>query len=130
VTPPTPSAPTLLGRALLLRCPVCGARRVFRRWVQMVEFCPGCAFAFERRPGQFIGAVGINTIAVFGLLLIALVVGFALTAPRIAVAPLLGVGLTIALAGPIVFYPWSKTLWTAIDLLMSPLEDGEALPPP
>lgn len=122
----TPSFGALFGRAILLRCPVCGQGRLFRRWVKMVDRCPRCGFRFERREGQFIGAVGVNTIAVFGLLLIALVVGFIATAPDIAVGPLLVVGLVIALLGPVVFYPFSKTLWTAIDLVMSPLEEEEA----
>jgi len=126
MTPATPPPGTLLWRAARLRCPVCGAGRLFRRWVQLVDRCPRCDFTFERRAGQFVGAVGINTIAVFGLLLVALVVGFVLTAPDIAVVPLLGVGLVITVLGPIVFYPFSKTFWTAIDLWMSPLEDGEA----
>lgn len=122
----TPSAGTLLWRAARLRCPVCGSGRLFRRWVQLVDRCPRCGFQFERRAGQFVGAVGMNTIAVFGLLLIALAVGFVLTAPKVAVVPLLVVGVVIAGLGPVVFYPFSKTLWTAVDLMMSPLEEGEA----
>jgi hypothetical protein len=91
-----------------------------------VDRCPRCGFLFERRAGQFVGAVGMNTIAVFGLLLIALAIGFVLTAPEVAVVPLLVVGVVIAGLGPLVFYPFSKTLWTAVDLMMSPLEEGEA----
>ncbi len=124
--PTTPPKGTLLWRAARLRCPVCGSGRLFRRWVQLVDRCPRCAFQFERRAGQFVGAVGMNTIAVFGLLLIALAVGFVLTAPDVAVVPLLAVGVVISGLGPVVFYPFSKTLWTAVDLMMSPLEEGEA----
>jgi hypothetical protein len=35
-----------------------------------------------------------------------------------------------AVVVPLVFFPSSKTLWTAIDLLMRPLEAGEAEVPP
>lgn len=92
----------------------------------MVERCPRCGFLFERSEGQFIGAIGINTIVTFGALLVALVVGFIVTAPDIAVVPLLVIGLAVAALLPVAFYPFSKTIWTAIDLAMSPLEPGEA----
>ena len=92
----------------------------------MVERCPNCGFLFERTEGQFIGAVGINTIVTFGALLITLVVGFIVTSPDIAVVPLLVAGLAIAAVLPVFFYPYSKTIWTAVDLSMSPLEPGEA----
>jgi uncharacterized protein (DUF983 family) len=116
----------MMGRALLLRCPVCGSGGLFRRWTHMVERCPRCGFLFERTEGQFIGAVGMNTIVTFGALLITLVVGFVVTSPDIAVVPLLAAGLAVAALLPVVFYPFSKTTWTAIDLAMSPLEPGEA----
>jgi uncharacterized protein (DUF983 family) len=125
-TPPTPTFSRMVGRALLLRCSVCGGGHLFRGWFHIVERCPRCGFLFERGEGQFIGAVGINTIVTFGALLVALVVGIIVTAPEIATVPLLVVGLTIAGLLPIVFYPFSKTIWTAIDLAMAPLEPGEA----
>jgi hypothetical protein len=34
----------------------------------------------------------------------------------------------IALLGPLVFFPPSRTLWTAADLLMRPLATGEIDP--
>jgi uncharacterized protein (DUF983 family) len=125
-TPPTPPFWRMLVRACRLRCCVCGSGHLFRRYTRMVERCPRCGFLFERSEGQFIGAVGINTIVTFGALLIALVVGFIVTAPDIATVPLLSIGLTIAAVLPVLFYPFSKTIWTAVDLAMAPLEPGEA----
>lgn len=116
----------MFGRALLLRCCVCGSGGLFRHWTRRVERCPRCGFLFERFEGQMIGAIGMNTILTFGLLLITLVVGFVITAPDIAVVPILLAGLAVAGLFPVFFYPFSKTTWTAIDLLMTPLEPGEA----
>jgi uncharacterized protein (DUF983 family) len=116
----------MTGRALLLHCPVCGSGGLFRRWTRMVERCPRCGFLFERSPGQFIGAVGMNTIVTFGVLLVTLVVGFVVTSPDIAVVPLTLTGLAIAAVLPVLFYPFSKTTWAVIDLAMTPLEPGEA----
>jgi uncharacterized protein (DUF983 family) len=124
--PPTPPFPRMLLRAGRLHCCVCGSGGLFTHWTRMVERCPRCRFLFERGEGQFIGAVGINTIVTFGALLVTLVVGFIVTAPDIATVPLLAIGLAIAAVLPIAFYPFSKTVWTAIDLAMTPLEPGEA----
>jgi uncharacterized protein (DUF983 family) len=116
----------MFGRALLRRCVVCGGRKVFRRWLQMSRECPTCGLVFERQEGHFVGAVGINTILTFGALAVTLVVGIILTAPDLAVVPILVCGGLIAVLLPIVAHPTSRMLWTAIDLLMRPLEPGEA----
>ena len=39
------------------------------------------------------------------------------------------VTLAVAVTFPVFFYPFSKTLWLAINLAMRPLEPGEAKPP-
>ena len=82
----------------------------------------------ERREGHFVGAVGINTIVTFGALLIGLGVAIAIAGedmqPWVVVA-ILG-GLTLIVSA--VFFPISKTLWSAIDLMMVPLEPGEVDP--
>ncbi len=124
--PPTPSKGLMLGRAVLRRCPVCGSGKLFRHHLRLKPACPRCGFVLDRKEGHFVGAVGFNTIITFGAMLIALAVGVILTAPDIAVVPMLAVGLTIAILGPIVVHPFSWTIWTAVDLMMQPLEPGEA----
>ena len=47
--------------------------------------------------------------------------------PDVEPAPLLFVMIPIAVIMPIVFHPTAKTLWVAIDLMMTPLEAGEAV---
>lgn len=126
VAPPTPGFGTMVWRACRLKCCVCGQGRLFRHWTKLVDRCPQCGYLFERAEGQYIGAVGMNTIITFGLLLIALVVGFITTSPHTPAVALSLVGLAIAVVFPILFYPFSKTTWTAIDLAMTPLEPGEA----
>lgn len=91
------------------------------------EECPSCGFRFERKPGHFTGAVGMSTIVTFGLLLGTLLVGMVLMWPDVSPGPLLLVMLPIAVIVPIVFHPTAKTLWVAIDLMMKPLEVGEAV---
>ena len=124
--PPTPHGARLVGRALLRHCPVCGQRRIFRRWLIQKDLCPRCEFRFERQEGHYVGAVGINTILTFGALLITLVVGLVLSAPGVAVGPILAVGGVVAIGLPLFLQPICRMLWTAIDLMMQPLEPGEA----
>jgi uncharacterized protein (DUF983 family) len=111
---------TLVWRGLRKVCPVCGRGKLFRTWFKMRDRCPSCGYSFEREEGYFVGALIVN-IAVaeawFGLLF--LVVVFA-TAPDIAWAPLLIVALVTNGLLPVVFYPYSKSLWMALDLYFHP----------
>ncbi len=121
----TPSAPTALARAALRRCPVCGHGGLFRLWFQMVERCPGCGLRFERIEGHWLGSLGLNTIVSFVLLFAVIAGGLILTAPDFPVPLLTGLAVATAVLVPLLFFPFSRTLWTAIDLLMRPLESGE-----
>ena len=116
---------SLLWRGLIKSCPVCGERQLFSKWVKMVERCPKCNLRFERIEGQWVGAVGMNTIFSFTLLFLGLAILFFVTYPDIPMG-----GWVFVFAGgygfvPLLFYPSSKTLWTAIDILMRPLEDED-----
>lgn len=98
----------------------------------MNETCHRCGLKFERIEGHWIGAIGINTIVSFGILLGSLVVSFVLTFPDMPVVPLMIGHVLLALVVPILFFPISRTFWTAIDIAMRPLEphevDWSALP--
>lgn len=124
---PTPPTRVLLWRGATRACPVCGRRRLTRRWVTLPDACPRCGFEFERKPGHFVGAVGISTIVVFGLIMLTVVGGVVLMWPRPRAFPLLAVALPVAVLGPWLLHGTAKTLWIAIDLMMQPLEPGEAL---
>jgi len=55
-------------------------------------------------------------LAILGLLIVAMVVGIVVTAPDIAVVPLVvGLGV-VGLIGPVITYPFGYTVWMAIDL--------------
>lgn len=126
-TRPTPPTRILLWRGATRACAVCGRRRLTRRWVTLPDACPRCGFEFERKPGHFVGAVGISTIVVFGLILLTVVGGVIVMWPSPETVPLLAVALPIAIFMPWLFHGTAKTLWVAIDLAMRPLEPGEAV---
>ncbi len=82
----------------------------------MVPDCPRCGMHFEREEGYFTGAIAINTIIVGGLFAIVFVIALILTVPDVPWAPILAVVVPVMLIGPLVAYPFSKTIWVAVDL--------------
>lgn len=94
----------------------------------MVDRCPRCALRFQRIEGHWTGDLGINTIVSFGALLVTLLVGTFATYPDVPGVALFLVSLAVATLTPLAFFPFSKTLWLVIDLLMRPLEPGEVRP--
>lgn len=74
------------------------------------------------------GEVGINTIVSFGTLMIVLFVLTFAFWPDPPIATLILASIGSALIGPFVYYPFSKTIWLAIDVMMRPVEPGEVRP--
>jgi len=91
----------------------------------MVQRCPRCNLRFERIEGHLAGALGINTVASVVTVFLVGIAGFLLTFPELPLVPLVTTITVVAFVFPIVFYPFSKTIWTAIDLKMRPLAPGE-----
>ena len=112
-------------RALRRRCPRCGGRAWFHGWFHRLERCQTCGYKYERSPGFVLGEVTMNTIVTFGLLAVAIAVGIIVWYPDIPLVPLTVLVVAIAIIVPIAFYPFSSTLWAAIDLSMHPLEPDQ-----
>lgn len=114
-------------RGVLKRCARCGTRRIYDGWFHQKDRCPGCGMKFEREPGFFVGAYLIN-FAIVIILLFVLCMGFvamkAIDADA-GVTPVLVAGLVIAVVAPVFFYPFSRTIWSAFDIGMTPLEPHE-----
>jgi uncharacterized protein (DUF983 family) len=106
----------LLCRGATKRCARCGGGTLFRHWFTMVADCPRCGLHFEREEGYWVGAVAINTIATFGLFFVVLVIATIATAPDIPWLPIVLVVVPVMIVVPLAFYPFSKTLWVAVDM--------------
>jgi uncharacterized protein (DUF983 family) len=117
----------LVGRALRLRCPVCGGGPLFRRWVVRAERCPTCGLPTVR-PDAEVGALALNVMLTTATACAVIVASFALVDAAHEVVVALAAGLGVALVLPIAFYPWSHTLWGAFDLWTRPLDLGEVPP--
>jgi len=110
-----PSRGLMLWRGLTRRCPRCGGGKLFQRWFRMVPDCPHCGLHFEREPGYWVGAVAINTMVIGMVFTIVMVTVSAATIPDIPWVTLLMAELPLMAIGPGAFYPYSKTLWVAVD---------------
>ena len=126
--PPTPATLKFL-RALHLACPRCGASGILKSWFATHSRCPSCDLALERGEGDFwMGAYVINlavaesAAALFGALVLWA------TWPTTKAATITAISLAIAL--PMVFYPFSRTLWLAWDLSFRPSEPGDSATEP
>ncbi|HKY68828.1 MAG TPA: DUF983 domain-containing protein [Acidimicrobiales bacterium] len=127
--PPPLTVPRLLLRGLARRCPLCGGGHLFRRWFTIVDRCPRCGFRLERIEGHWLGALGLNSIVSFAAVLLAVVVGFIVTYEDESATVAVGLIVATAIVVPLAFYPVSKTLWSAIDLAMRPLEPDDDVDP-
>jgi uncharacterized protein (DUF983 family) len=114
----------MLRRGFMKHCPRCGSGHLYRSWFRMRERCPRCGMRFEREEGFFVGAYLINfaivEIALFTVLM-AIIFVLSQDADANLIVPIILCGVC-ALVLPLVSYPWSRTIWSAISLAMHPLE--------
>lgn len=114
----------MVGRALRRRCPRCG-QPAFDSWFSLRETCQACGLRFEREPGYWVGAVTINTVVIFATFLLVFGGSVLLTWPEVPWTGVLIVTLLVNLLVPTIFYPMSKTVWSAFELSWHPLEPEE-----
>ena len=84
----------------------------------MRDPCPACGHVFEREEGFFLGAftisLGVTQLAVIAAIALSVVASLPdPSAPLVVISAVAAAVLT-----PIVSYPYSKTVWSAIDLIM------------
>ena len=118
----------MLLRGAAKRCPSCGGRRLFLGWFRMAERCPTCGYRFEREEGFFLGAYVMNLVIAQGLVILLAVIPTIVLLDSEADANLVPVvlaGVLGAVLAPLVFYPFSKTLWVAIELILRPIDVKE-----
>lgn len=126
---PTHSLPTLHPvsrlyiRALRLRCPACGGRPVFVSWFRMCPNCPVCGLHFDREPGGYwLGSYTVNLMVTEAVFAVVFVGGLIATWPTPPWNLLQYLSIGVMVTFPFVFFPFSKTLYIAIDLTFRPDE--------
>jgi uncharacterized protein (DUF983 family) len=123
-TDPNVGTISMIGRALRRKCPRCGAK-AFQSYFRLNDDCTNCGLHFEREEGYWVGALIINTSITFGTFILIFVGGILLTWPDVPWALLMVLTVGINLILPIVFYPQSKTIWSALEMSWHPLEEKE-----
>jgi len=111
----------LFWRAIRLQCPNCGGSPLFTRWIRMRERCPVCRMRLARgEAGYEVGAYMFNIVAaelIFALIFLAVL---ASTWPNPPWNLLLYGGAVLMVIVPLLFYPFSKTIFLAFDLTFRP----------
>ncbi len=110
------------------RCPRCGSGGLFRRWFTIANDCPRCGLHFERESGYWAGALVINLAVTGAVFVVVFGTALVLTVPDVPVTPLIAILAPLMILTPIAYYPFSKTVWMAVDrALLQHLDPGERL---
>ena len=133
---PSPGAPGVarsstavkFGRALLLRCPRCGGPGILRGWFKMTDRCRTCGLALERGESSefWIGAYVFNLVAGEVIAIGVPIVWMIASSPNQPWTRIEITALVLAVTLPLLFFPFSRTLWLAWDLSFRPVEPGDA----
>ena len=117
----------LFGRALLLRCPNCGQRGIFQTWFRQKDRCPNCQLVFNRgEQGYIVGAYMFNIIVaelIFAGIFVAVLI---CTWPTPPWTLLTYGGAIVMILLPLLFYPFSRTVFLAFDLTFRPEDTGKS----
>jgi uncharacterized protein (DUF983 family) len=108
----------MLGHGLRLRCPRCGAGRLFSKPFKMHDNCAHCALKFEREQGYFIGAIYINYATTIAIA----VPGFFLldAFTTMTIDQQLTLWVPFAVIFPLLFFHHSRSLWLVLDHFFNP----------
>lgn len=102
---------------------------MFHGLVRMEDRCPTCGLVFKREDGHWLGSWFLNICVSQILVLTVLFAAFTITYPDLRVLPMVVGALVAAVVVPVLFFPTSRMLWTAIDLAMRPLDFDDGVDP-
>ncbi|MBA2595091.1 MAG: DUF983 domain-containing protein [Chloroflexia bacterium] len=94
---------------------------MFDGYLALRDTCPACGVRFERKEGYFLGAYALNLVVaeILGLGL-ALFLLFRTDLRRLDLIWQEVIAVVLAVAFPVLFFPFSRTVWIALDLTFHP----------
>jgi len=109
----------MLARALARRCPLCGTRDIFLAWFRLADQCPRCGLKLSRNEESDYWTGGYLLNFVIAELIVALFMTAAIiwAWPDVPWNAVLYGTAGAAIVGPLLTFPFAKTLWLAIDLV-------------
>jgi uncharacterized protein (DUF983 family) len=118
-----PSTGKMIRRSLMRQCPRCANRSAwFTSWFKQGERCIGCGIKRTRdTDGHELGSMTIASVLNIVLIMAAIGIAIALTAPDVPVLTLYIVLASAARVFPVLTWPVTHTLWMAIDLVARPM---------
>jgi uncharacterized protein (DUF983 family) len=120
----------LFSRATRLRCPHCGGGPIFVTWSRLVPNCPVCGIGLERgEEGYWLGAYFFNLMAMETVFSVWFVGFLWWTWPSPPWSFFYFATMALMLVVPIVFFPYSKTLFLAFDLWVRPATEEDFILP-
>lgn len=114
---------TLLKRAVTRRCPQCGSKGIFKHFIELKTRCPQCNYRFDREEGYFLGGYALNVFFVGLIPIVLLIFAFIYTDYSWVTLEFIFIPLVIIL--PILMFPYTRTFWMLIDLMVDPSEHTE-----
>ena len=106
-----------VGRALRRRCPRCGGPGIWRSWFAFRSQCPTCHLELDRgESDHFYGAYLLNFVVAELIPAIAFVIALLVTWPSPPWTALTWGAVILAATAPLFTYPFTKTVWLALDL--------------
>ena len=107
---------TLLSRAARRVCPYCGQANIFKHWFTIETYCPECGVRFDREDGYFLGAMAVNLIVAEMVGMSAVII--LLLQRDMSLLWQEAIAISVAITMPLLFYPFSRTFWMAVDLYL------------
>ena len=99
---------------------------MFRKWLKSREVCNECGFRFNRgEDDYFIGAYTLNLIVAELIVVAAMIAVMVALWPDVPWSKLTWALVLLAILSPIATYPYSKSVWLAIDLQFRPAEPAD-----
>jgi uncharacterized protein (DUF983 family) len=112
-------------RAITRRCPYCASPGIYDGYFALLKQCPRCGVRFEREEGYFLGAYALNLIvAEFLGLGLAIILIFKTDLRDLQLIWQEVIAVALAIAFPVVLFPFSRIVWIAMDLIFHPPRHG------
>jgi len=116
----------LFGRAAILRCPNCGGGPVLKHWLKLRVRCGNCGLRLERgEHDYFVGSLMLNYVITGTLVLVTMAVLLVTMWPEVPWGLFQYAGPAAMLVLPFVFFPFTKLIWLAFDLMLRPMNEEE-----
>jgi hypothetical protein len=92
----------------------------------MKAVCPACQLILDRGENDyFLGGYTVNFIVAELLIVLGGAIGIVLTWPNVPWSLITWTLVLLMIIAPLVFYPFAKSLWLAVDLIFRPLTLGD-----